>query len=124
VAKILVVDDDYAFAEFAKTLLASLGHQAVICPGGKTAKAMTLAEKPEFVLLDLMMPEVDGIDVLRQLKGDAATKDIPVVICSVVNAPHKVEEALSAGAADFLRKPLSRTALAKALGNAGLTSPA
>ena len=68
--------------------------------------------QPQAVILDVVMPDMDGWEVLQLLKADAATRDIPVIMCSVWEEP---ELAMSLGAADFLKKPMTQKNLLAAL---------
>ena len=74
--------------------------------GGQEALDMIAAEKPSLVLLDLMMPNVDGFDVLAALSKSEETSNIPVVILSALNSESDIEKALSNGAKDFVTKPI------------------
>ena len=112
-AKVLIIDDDYAFAEYAQILLDSFGHQTVVCLEGSKAYEMALSEKPDVILTDLGMPEVSGLDVMRQLKEDPRTKSIPVLVCSMTQSPAEVEAAMSLGGVAFLSKPLKTAELSK-----------
>ncbi len=110
-AKILIVDDDYSFAEFAKMLLQTLGHTTVVTLQADKALEATVREKPDLVLMDYAMDEMSGVDAIRILKGDARTKAVPILLCSITKSEGDVKQAFEYGAAGFLQKPLSREVL-------------
>lgn len=78
--KILVVDDDPDFCEATETLLSAKGYDVVCAGDGKEAFELAKKEKPDLILLDVMMPQSDGFDIARQLKQEATTAKIPVII--------------------------------------------
>ena len=78
--RVLVVDDDPAAVEFLRGMLAPIGFTVLRAYGGAEGIALARAKLPEVILLDLMMPEVSGFDVVAALKGDARTRDIPILI--------------------------------------------
>ncbi len=104
--KVLIIDDEYSFAEFARMLLSAHGYDAVVCLESEQGLQKAIAEKPALVLVDMNMPRARGTDVIRQLKAEPATKDIPCVLCSMTSSPSEVKEALDSGAVEFLPKPL------------------
>ncbi len=107
-AKILVIDDDYPFVHFAKILLGTLGHQALTALGGSEGIALAKSALPDIILVDVDMPYVDGLEVIRQLKADTATKKIPIILCSITTVQSEVNRAFELGACNFLSKPLNR----------------
>ena len=79
--------------------------------GGREEVELASAANPHLVLLDLMMPEVDGFEVLRRLKGDSGTKDIPVIVLTARTSAELRDEAMSLGAAAYVTKPYQRNEL-------------
>ena len=120
-ATILVVDDEVTIRDLLLEYLQMWDYAAV--PAGNGAEALELARRlqPDLIILDVGMLPTSGIDVLRQLKQDAATRSIPVLLHSVSDAP---EELLALGAADFLRKPVTGARLREAVLRALDRSPA
>lgn len=114
-AKILIVDDDYAFAEFAQLLLEGAGHRAVVCLEGGKALETALTERPDAILADLGMPDMNGLDVMRQLKADPAARAIPVLVCSMTQNQWEIDEAIRLGGVAFLDKPLKAAELNRCL---------
>ena len=105
--RILVVDDEEWNRELLRAMLAVLGYESVLAHDGFDALAK-LKEDFDLVLLDVMMPERDGWEVLQHLRAAPETREVPIVICSVLNQP---EIAAALGAADYLPKPVTEEAL-------------
>src|SRR6266404_6081618 len=105
-ARILVVDDEPAIREYVTTLLSELGHEILAAADGAEALRLARAKQPHLVLLDIMMPELSGIEVCRQLRADPRTREIRVIVVSAVDAKRALEESIIAGADDFLAKPI------------------
>jgi two-component system cell cycle response regulator len=105
-AKILIVDDEAAIREYEATLLGELGHEVIAAADGMEALRLAREKQPDLVLLDIMMPELSGIEVCRQLRADPRTRDIRVIVVSAVDAKRALEESIIAGADDFLAKPI------------------
>ena len=80
--RILVVDDQPELAEFIKTVLGEEGYIVSVCTDGRKAVSMIVEEKPAAVILDVMMPETDGFEVLRQLRTSPAGQRLPVILMS------------------------------------------
>jgi CheY-like chemotaxis protein len=79
-AKILVVDDEEYLLEFYHEILTKRGYQVLTAANGQEALNQVTAQRPDLILLDIMMPLMDGNEVLRQLKDNPQTKDIPVIV--------------------------------------------
>ena len=105
--KILVVDDEKAMTSLFQDYLELCGgHKITIALSGKEALAKIQTQKPDLIILDHMMPDLSGVEVVDQLKKSTNTADIPVVIFSVADAPTE-EERKSIGVIEFLRKPIN-----------------
>jgi CheY-like chemotaxis protein len=109
--KILVVDDEPYMLRFIQLLLERDGYQMITARNGQEAIEVALRESPHLVIMDAMMPKMDGLTALRQLKHEPSTRSIPVIVLTA--NPHKFsrEEAESSGATIFLTKPFSPTQL-------------
>jgi CheY-like chemotaxis protein len=105
-ARILVVDDEPAIREYVTSLLSELGHEILVAADGVEALRLARERQPHLVLLDIMMPELSGIEVCRQLRADPRTREIRVIVVSAVDAKRALEESIIAGADDFLAKPI------------------
>ena len=103
---VLAVDDVPLTLILVEKILQRYNFKVKKANGGQEALDMIAAEKPSLVLLDLMMPNVDGFDVLAALSKSEETSNIPVVILSALNSESDIEKALSNGAKDFVTKPI------------------
>jgi twitching motility two-component system response regulator PilH len=103
--RILVVDDERDIVDVAKTFLVSRGYEVSTASNGNDAIAKASSEKPDLMLLDILMPGKNGFEVTRALKEDPATAGIPIVISSVLTGVKDRREALEAGAIAILAKP-------------------
>lgn len=103
---VLAVDDVPLNLILVEKILQRYNFKVKKANGGQEALDMIAAEKPSLVLLDLMMPNVDGFDVLAELSNSEETSNIPVVILSALNSESDIEKALSNGAKDFVTKPI------------------
>ena len=108
--RILVVEDDETFMRLVCITLQTEGYQVVTATNGRQAlEYITSApsdQKPDLVVLDQMMPEMDGIETLRSLKADEATADIPVLMLTGVDTDANVLDAWKTGVDYYLTKPL------------------
>jgi len=110
-AKILVVDDTPANIKLLGDLLAAKGYAVVTAPNGEEGLARLAAEKPDLVLLDVMMPGLSGYDVCKRIRADAATALLPVVMCTSLDPQQERVKGIEAGADDFLSKPVNQPEL-------------
>ncbi len=101
--KVLVIDDDIAITELMSMLLKSHGFEVIATNTGAEAVKLIQEKSPNVVLLDLMMPDMDGWQVCKAVRGFS---NIPILILSAVNDPRMVASILDAGADDFLVKPV------------------
>lgn len=110
-ANILVVDDDDAIADLIKDVLVKEGHSCAQASSG--ARALELIGKSRFdlVILDRNMPEMSGIQVLRTIRASKAHAGLKVLICTAAEMMAQVDEAFSAGADDYIVKPLDMAKL-------------
>jgi len=113
---ILVCDDDPAVVEVVSTLLGSQGYRTFAAHSGEEALERALAERPDAILLDLLMPGMSGWETAAALKERPETSEIPIVILSVF--PAEGTEPLSAPVVDWIEKPLDEAALFRALDRA------
>ena len=110
--KILVVDDHPASRMTAAALLAVEGYEVLEAENGSMALEKVLQSKPDVILLDVMMPGMDGFEVCRQLKQDEQTRLIPVIFITALNDRRSRIRGIEAGGDDFLTKPFDRLELA------------
>jgi putative two-component system response regulator len=102
---ILVVDDEEANRKSLSMILETFGYRAFQAENGKRAVEMVAAERIDVILLDLMMPVMNGFEVCRTLKANPSTRNIPIVVVTAVSDDSNHLNALKAGADDFLPKP-------------------
>ncbi|MEL6938616.1 MAG: response regulator [Cyanobacteria bacterium J06598_1] len=103
--KILVVDDLLENLRLLSSLLLEQGYDVKKAPDGALALANVPRFKPDLILLDIMMPEMDGYSVCQQLKADPAAQDIPVIFLSALDLTFDKVKAFEVGAADYINKP-------------------
>ena len=101
---ILVIDDDPGFLELASELLSGDGHRVLVAPSGEDALAMVRAVRPDLILLDYYMLEMNGLTVVERLKADATTRGIPVVTLTSGTA-EEANKLSRAGSVGFILKP-------------------
>jgi len=109
---ILAIDDDTQVISLYERYLQPQGYMVIPVTDPKQALARTKEVKPFAITLDIMMPERDGWDVMRELKNDPATSDIPIIVCSILE---EEEKGFSLGATDYLVKPFLQEDLLKAV---------
>ncbi len=107
--RVLVADDEHAITALVSDMLGYAGFDVVRAHGGAEALVLARAERPDLVLLDVMMPDLDGRDACRALKMDRELADVPVVLFS--SADEQDVHWRAAGADGFLQKPFSIRAL-------------
>ena len=110
-ARVLVVDDTPRNRKLLADLLAAAGYEVSTAGSGADALARIAAERPDLVLLDVVMPEMNGYDVCRAIRADPTTTMLPVVMVTALEAADERIKGLDAGADDFLSKPISRPEL-------------
>lgn len=104
-ATILLADDEEDIKAILQMFLESNGYKVLTAFDGLDALQQIKDTLPDLVLMDIMMPVVDGIEVTRQIKADDATKHIPVIMLTAAAQSVMVERAMEAGAADYVAKP-------------------
>ncbi|MGH6980414.1 MAG: response regulator, partial [Stellaceae bacterium] len=110
-ARILVVDDVTVNVRLLEAKLASEYFNVLTAFNGEKALEIAKAERPDLVLLDVMMPGMDGFEVCKRLKADPVTAEIPVVMVTALSDVSDRVKGLEAGADDFLTKPVNDVAL-------------
>jgi len=105
--KILIVDDEEDILHFLELVLREKGYEVVTASGGHEALTRAQIERPDLVLLDIMMPEMDGWEVLKLLRVDDETAAIPVAMLSARTEARDRVQGLQEGAIDYICKPFS-----------------
>ncbi len=120
--KILIVDDEPEQIDFASAVLEENGYTPISATDGLEGMRMVKTDKPDLVLLDIIMPEKGGISMYRDLKGDEGTKDIPVIIVTGVTRGERFEEQMIRKDPElplpdgYIEKPMKTDALLKLIG--------
>jgi DNA-binding response OmpR family regulator len=105
--RILIVEDHPLIAELIETRLRMEGLAPVKCPGGREAIALLDTETFDTVILDIMMPDVDGYQVLRHIRANSRTAELPVIFLTAKSSPADIEKGLAMGANYYMTKPFS-----------------
>jgi CheY-like chemotaxis protein len=108
---ILVVDDDQQNLELVQAYLEDIECETVAARDGIEALEMVAGEKPDLILLDVMMPKMSGFEVCRRLKADPDTSDIPVIMVTALNEFGDIERGIDSGTDDFVSKPINKLEL-------------
>ena len=103
--KILLVDDDMDTLRLVGLMLQRQGYEVRVASNGQQALGMVQAEMPDLILLDIMMPEMDGYEVARRLRSDPATSEIPIIMFTAKTQVDDKVMGFEAGADDYLTKP-------------------
>src|SRR5258707_4734265 len=110
-ARILVVEGVADNVESRRTRLSAVGYEVIEATDGEQALAKAAETLPDLILLDIMMPKVDGLEVVRRLKADKNLPFIPVILVTAKASPKDVVAGLDAGGDDYLTKPIDHGAL-------------
>jgi len=105
--KILVVDDEPDFVETVEFFLIGSGYQVFVAKNGKEALKQAEREEPDLILMDIMMPEMDGLEACRRLKKHSSLKSVPIIMSTAKGQAQDVKDALAAGAHSYLVKPFN-----------------
>jgi PleD family two-component response regulator len=109
--KILLVDDAETVLLMERMILQGEPYDVVTARDGDEAIAQALAERPDLILLDIVMPKKDGFEVCRMLRSHADTAHTPILLVSTRGEPHNVEAGFASGCNDFITKPVDRLVL-------------
>jgi len=112
---VLVVDDEPDTADMFAEMMQLNGYRVLKSNDGAQALRLVAREKPDLVMLDIMMPDVSGLDVLRFMRRDPRLEQIPVLVVSAKSTPDEIQTGLKAGARLYLTKPVSYGELQRAV---------
>jgi DNA-binding response OmpR family regulator len=115
---IIVVEDEPDTAEMFAEMMRLNGYQVIKSYGGEPAVSLIAREKPDAVVLDIMMPDLSGLEVLRILRNDPDLASIPVVVVSAKSLTSDIKHGMDAGASVYLAKPVAFMDLIAAVENA------
>ena len=110
-SRILIADDNHQNCELLDAYLAEEGYQIEMAYDGQQTLDAVTRSQPDLILLDIMMPKVSGYEVCQRLKGNAATKDIAIIMVTALAEMGDIEKAVNARADDFLTKPVNKLEL-------------
>lgn len=108
---ILVADDDPKNIKIMKTMLTSMGYRVMACDSGTSALSVIRDNPPDLILLDIMMPNMDGYEICKRIKNRETTRQIPVILLTALNDRESKIRGIEAGADDFISKPPDRNEL-------------
>jgi CheY-like chemotaxis protein len=115
-ARVLVIDDEPDVRWLIRMSLERAGHEVIDAEDGLRGIALAMKQRPDIIVLDLMMPVMDGYGVLAELAKDPRTASVPVVVLSAKAIPDEADRASAAGARRFMEKPFDPDELAIELG--------
>jgi CheY-like chemotaxis protein len=111
--KILIVEDHPEIRDLLRTHLEWLGFAVIVAKNGKEGVDIAIAEKPDLVMMNSMMPLMDGSQATRTLRNNPETKDIPILSVTGMSRPGDLQSSLEAGSNDYIVKPFSLEDLEK-----------
>lgn len=114
---ILLAEDNQATIDTFSNYLTSRGYQMRVAKNGREAITLAIAHRPDVILMDIQMPEMDGLEAIRQIRADAQLVNIPIIALTALAMPGDRERCLSAGANDYVTKPVSLKQLLKLISN-------
>jgi DNA-binding response OmpR family regulator len=118
---VLIIEDEEDAAELFAEMMRVSGFRVLKTSSSAPAITLLIDEKPDIVILDIMMPDVSGLDVLRQIRRDPGLAHIPVVVVSAKGTPTDIKTGMDAGASTYLTKPVGflelKEAVSQALGS-------
>jgi len=115
---VLIVEDEEDAAELFAEMMRVSGFRVLKTSKSASAISMMITEKPDIVLLDIMMPEISGLDILRQMRRDPALANIPVIVVTAKSMPADIKNGMEAGASTYLTKPVGFNDLKEAVQHA------
>ena len=108
---VLIVDDNEQNLELMQAYLEELDCETQLASSGRLALEKVAQQRPDLVLLDIMMPEISGFEVCKRLKADPTTADIPVIMVTALNEFGDIERGIDSGTDDFVSKPVNKLEL-------------
>jgi two-component system, OmpR family, phosphate regulon response regulator PhoB len=103
---VMIIEDEEDAAELFAEMMRISGYRVVKTSKSAPAIEMMTAEKPDVILLDIMMPEISGLDIMRQMRTDPMLANIPVVVVTAKGMPADIKNGMEAGASTYLTKPV------------------
>ena len=103
--KVLIIDDESSYRGMARLILEEKGYAVLEADDGNKGIERAGKERPNLILLDINMPQIDGLETLKILKAGEKTKNIPVVMCTIQDKVGDIDKSFAAGAAGYVIKP-------------------
>jgi CheY-like chemotaxis protein len=125
-SRVLVIDDESVVGVILRMAFEANGHETLVAEGGRSGIEKARAEHPDVIVLDLMMPAVNGYDVLEELRDDPVIEEIPILVLTAVTLSRERDRCISEGADAVMTKPFDPRDVADAVDEllSGRTSPA
>jgi CheY-like chemotaxis protein len=114
--KVLVVDDSKSAVLWQKLVLRQEAYDVVTASDGEAAVAAAVAERPDLIIMDVVMPGMDGLEASRKIRATPATQHVPIIMTATRENLANVEATAEVASADFLMKPIERAALLEKVG--------
>ncbi|MCA9850446.1 MAG: response regulator [Actinobacteria bacterium] len=108
---VLIADDDDDVLELVAFRLRRSGYRTITARDGRESLALARAEHPDVAVLDIAMPQMDGLEVTRRVRGDGAIRDLPIILLTARSQERDVRAGIEAGADAYIRKPFSHREL-------------
>jgi len=105
--KILIVDDDLDMIDLLQSQVEALGYDSIVADNGKQAVDMTTSQLPHLILMDIMLPVMDGLDATRQIRQNPKTSSIPILAVTAMTTLKDEEDCFQSGCDDYLSKPFT-----------------
>ncbi len=106
--KILIVEDDLDIVDLLQSQVKALGHDSIVAGNGKQAVDMATSQLPHLILMDIMLPVMDGLDATRQIRQNPKTSSIPIIAVTALSSRKDKEKCLQSGCDDYLSKPFTQ----------------
>ena len=106
--KILIVDDEFIGRQLLQALLIVEGYKPILAENGQEALELAKNLKPDLILMDIIMPNINGFEVTKQLRSDSDFKDTPIILITALDDRDSVIEGKEAGANEYISKPFNR----------------
>ncbi len=106
--KILIVEDDLDIVDLLQSQVKALGYDSIVAGNGKQAVDMATSQLPHLILMDIMLPVMDGLDATRQIRQNPTTRSIPIIAVTALSSRRDKEKCLQSGCDDYLSKPFTQ----------------
>ena len=106
-ASILIVEDEPPIQELIRFNLENSNYSVITCDSGEEVEDIVQADKPDLILLDIMLPGINGLEICKRLQADATSQKIPIIILSALGEESHIINGLELGASDYISKPFS-----------------